>query len=181
MDAQDTIFNTEHNGIQECNSANNDLGKDQRIVLPPPQTPDSKVQNLLCEAGNTSIDFGTSSRGRHRKMSHCMQEATAQGLMNNFNQTMEASAGMPKNNTSAFMGNDFDARLDYKLQLQDCMWHPISFHAKTMGGIMYLHQALQQQDAAEFLKAVVKEVNSHVEQKHWRLFEQSKVPEGMDP
>ncbi len=40
---------------------------------------------------------------------------------------------------------------------------------------------LEQQDSAEFLRAVENEVNSNVEQKHWKLMERSKVPEGMDP
>ncbi len=128
-----------------------------------------------------SNDFGTSSRGRRRKMSRRIQESTAQGLMKNFNQAMQASAELSEYNTSVYLGNDFDVRHDHKLQLQERMRHPISFHAEMMGDIMYLHQALQQQDASEFIKAVVKEVNSHVEQKHWRLIERSKIPEGMDP
>jgi hypothetical protein len=33
-----------------------------------------------------------------------------------------------------------------------------------MGDIMYYHQALQQPDAHQFAKAIVKEVNGHVEQ-----------------
>ncbi len=46
---------------------------------------------------------------------------------------------------------------------------------------MYLHQALKQDDSAEFIKAVVKEVNDHTTQKHWKVIEQSKVPEGVTP
>ncbi len=67
--------------------------------------------------------------------------------------------------------------------MQECMHHSIAFHAELMGNIMYLHQALEQDDSAEFIKdvVVVKEVNDHIEQKHWRLMEQSKVPEGVMP
>ncbi len=114
-------------------------------------------------------------------MSRRMQESTAQGLMKNFNQAMQASTDTSQYDTPVYLGNDFDARHDYELELQERMRHPISFHAEMMGDIMYLHQALQQQDAPEFVKAVVKEVNSHVEQKHWRLIERSRVPEGVDP
>jgi hypothetical protein len=38
-----------------------------------------------------------------------------------------------------------------------------------MSDIMYYHKALQQPDAQQFANAVVKEVNGHVENKHWQL------------
>ncbi len=46
---------------------------------------------------------------------------------------------------------------------------------------MHLHQALKQDDSAEFIKVVVKEVNDHTEQKHCKFIEQNKVPEGVMP
>jgi len=52
------------------------------------------------------------------------------------------------------------------LRLQERMRHPIAFHAEMMGDIM---QALQQPDAGEFVKAVVKEINGHIEHKRWKL------------
>ncbi len=61
------------------------------------------------------------------------------------------------------------------------MWQPIAFHAEMIGDIMYLHQALKQDDYAEFIKAAVKESHDHTEQKHWKVIEQSKVPEGFTP
>ncbi|KAL7460214.1 hypothetical protein ACHAXS_000677, partial [Conticribra weissflogii] len=97
--------------------------------------------------------------------------------MKNFNQAMQASAQVPEYNASVFIRNDFITRHNYELQLQEQMRHPIMV---MMSNIMYLHQALQQQDAAEFVKAVVKEVNSHIKQYHWRLIEHNKVSEGMD-
>ena len=47
--------------------------------------------------------------------------------------------------------------------------HPKAFHAEMMGDIMYFHQALQQPDAAEFVEALNKEVNGHIENKKWKL------------
>ncbi len=38
-----------------------------------------------------------------------------------------------------------------------------------MGDIMYLHQAFKQKDASQFVDAVVREINGHVENKHWKL------------
>ncbi len=57
------------------------------------------------------------------------------------------------------------------------MQNPIVFHAKMMGDIMYYHQALQQPDAKQFAGAVVKEVNGHVDNKHWELVKQEEAPE----
>jgi hypothetical protein len=65
---------------------------------------------------------------------------------------------------------------DFHLDLQERMRHPIAFHAEMMGDIMYYHQALQQPDADEFVKAIVSEVNGHIKSKHWRLVKRSEVP-----
>jgi hypothetical protein len=62
------------------------------------------------------------------------------------------------------------------LDLQECMRNPIAFHAEMMGDIMYYQQALQQPDAQQFPNAVVKEVNGHVENKHWQLIKRGDVP-----
>jgi hypothetical protein len=57
------------------------------------------------------------------------------------------------------------------------MRNPIAFHAKMMGDIMYSQQALQQPDAEHFIKAVIKEVNGHVDNDHWALVKQDTVPD----
>ncbi len=46
-----------------------------------------------------------------------------------------------------------------------------------MGHIMYLWQALKQPDAKEFVQAVIKEVNGHMDSNNWMLQKQSDVPE----
>jgi hypothetical protein len=63
------------------------------------------------------------------------------------------------------------------LELQERMQNPIVFHAEMMGDIMYLQQVLRQHDAKEFVQAVVKEVNRHVDCKNWSLKKRSKVPD----
>jgi hypothetical protein len=70
---------------------------------------------------------------------------------------------------------------DFHLDLQDHMRHPIAFHAEMMGDIMYFHQAMQQDDASEFVKAVVTEVNGHIERNRWQLVQRDKIPEGIEP
>ncbi len=80
--------------------------------------------------------------------------------------------------SSYYSGNtDEDLFHNGHLQLQDQMRNPIAFHAGMMGEIMYLHQALKQPDAKEFVQAVIKEVNRHMDSKDWMLRKQSKVLE----
>jgi hypothetical protein len=64
------------------------------------------------------------------------------------------------------------------LTLQESMSNPIAFHAIMTGDIMYLHQALQQPDAFEFVQAIIKEINGHVENHNWKIISRSQVPEG---
>ncbi len=107
-----------------------------------------------------------------------MQDAKAQSLLWNVNQAMLSKVPCDQ---PIFLGNNFEVKHEYDLVMQECMQHPIAFHAEMMGEIMYFHQALKQDDSAEFIKAVVKEVNDHAEQKHWKVIEQSKVPKGVTP
>jgi hypothetical protein len=72
---------------------------------------------------------------------------------------------------------DEDLFHDAHIELQERMRNPIAFHAEMMGDIMYLNQALRQPDAKEFVKAVVKEINGHVENKHWELVSRDTVPD----
>jgi hypothetical protein len=58
---------------------------------------------------------------------------------------------------------DEDLFHDAHLQLQERMRNPIAFHAEMMGDIMYLQQALKHPNAKEFVQAVIKEVNGHVD------------------
>jgi len=72
---------------------------------------------------------------------------------------------------------DEDFFHDSHLELQERMRNPIAFHAEMMGDIMYLNQALQQSDAKEFVQAVVKEVNGHVDSSNRTLKKRSEVPD----
>ena len=45
---------------------------------------------------------------------------------------------------------------------------------------MYFHQALQQPDAGEFVKAVIKEIDDHIEHKRWKLIKCCEVPKDVD-
>jgi hypothetical protein len=79
--------------------------------------------------------------------------------------------------TAYFNETPEDLFHDQHLDLQERMRNPIVFHAEMMGDIMYYHQALQQPDAQQFANAIVKEVNGHVENKHWQFIKHEDVPE----
>jgi hypothetical protein len=57
------------------------------------------------------------------------------------------------------------------------MRNPVTFNAEMMGDIMYLQQVLRQPDAKQFVQAVIKEVNGHVECNNLTLIKRCKVPE----
>ncbi len=77
--------------------------------------------------------------------------------------------------TTAFDETPEDLFHDYHFDLQERMQNPIAFHAERMGDIIYYDQALQQPDAKQFANAIVKEVNGHVDNKHWTLVKQKDV------
>ncbi len=82
--------------------------------------------------------------------------------------------------SQAMCEHDYEHLYNYHLDLQDRMHHPNAFLAKMMGNIMYLHQALHQPDAREFVEAGIKEVNGHINNDHWKLIPRKEVPEGAE-
>jgi hypothetical protein len=62
--------------------------------------------------------------------------------------------------------------------IQDRASDPISFSATSDPDTMYWHQAMQQPDKADFLKAAEAEVKSHVDNEHFVLMERSSLPRG---
>jgi hypothetical protein len=82
--------------------------------------------------------------------------------------------------SQAMCEHDYKCLHDSHLDLQDRMHHPIAFLTEMMGDIMYLHQVLRQPDSREFVEAVFKELNSHINNNHWKLIPRTEVPEGME-
>jgi hypothetical protein len=68
--------------------------------------------------------------------------------------------------SQAVCEHDYKRLHDSHLDLQDRMRHPIAFFVEMMGDTMYLHQALRQPDAREFMEAINKEVNGHIDNNH---------------
>jgi hypothetical protein len=110
-----------------------------------------------------TVTAGTSQHGQVCTMSRRMVESVSQ-------QNIYGDQGMHYMSSQATTGKtDEDLFHDSHLQLQERMRNPIAFHAEMMGDIMYLQQALKQLDAKEFVQAVIKEVNEHVDSNNWTL------------
>jgi hypothetical protein len=119
-----------------------------------------------------TVTAGTSRRGRICTMSRKMAKSTSQ-------RDFFGASGMhymANLSTTTFNETPKDLSHDYHLDLHKCMQSQIVFHAEMMGDIMYYDQAFQQPDAKQFANAVVKEVNGHIDNKHWTLVKQKDVP-----
>jgi hypothetical protein len=118
-----------------------------------------------------TIAAGTSQRGQICTMSQRMVESVSQ-------RDLYGNQGMHYMASQATTGDtDEDLFHDAHLQLQERMRNPIVFHAKMMGDIMYLQQVPKQPNVKEFVQAVIKEVNGHMDSNNWILQKQSNVPE----
>ena len=107
-----------------------------------------------------------SSRGRQRIVSSRLKESI---------EAVEFKSSM----FNAFQYT-FETQHDLDLELQEKMINPMSFLADILGDMMYFHQAMAQEDSGEFVEAVVKEVNGHVDNSHWKLVPVESVPEDND-
>jgi hypothetical protein len=107
-------------------------------------------QNEGVTSVEPTVTAGTSQRGQVCTMSRRMAESVAQGMHHMAHQ-------------STLSETDEDLFHNAHLELQEKMQNPIAFHAEMMCDILYLQQALRQPDAKEFVQAVIKEVNGHVD------------------
>jgi hypothetical protein len=65
---------------------------------------------------------------------------------------------------------------DREYDIQDRASDPIAFSATSDPDTMYWHQAMQEPDKAEFIKAAVSEVKSHVDNQHFTLMCRDELP-----
>ncbi len=103
-----------------------------------------------------AVTAGTSQRGQVCKMSRRMAESVAQGMHH-----LAQQSTLSETNEDLFH--------DAHLELQERMRNPIAFHKEMMGDILYLQQALRQPDEKEFVQAVIKKVNGHMDCNNWTL------------
>jgi hypothetical protein len=65
---------------------------------------------------------------------------------------------------------------DREYDIQDRASNPIAFSATSDRNTMYWHQAMQEPDKAEFIKAAVSEVKSHVDNQNFTLMRRDELP-----
>ena len=82
--------------------------------------------------------------------------------------------------TTAFQST-FETDHDRDMAIQERIMNPIVFHSEMNGDTMYFHQAINQDDSADFVEAVVKEINGHADNKHWELIPVEDVPADEEP
>ena len=168
------------NSVQFSQDPSSEDDSDSAINLPDfMQDSEGAHDESTNDSDTTLPTAGISSRGRTRKLSRAMQDSISQ-------RDFYGIRGMHYMGNRAINTVPHDAEEecihehDAQLELQERMRHPIAFHAEMMGDTMYFHQALQQPDAAEFVKALIKEVNGHIENKRWKLVKRSEVPKDVD-
>ena len=148
-------------------------------TLPEGAPPGGAAASAVDDATPPSLPSPSiSSRGRVRMPSQRLQES------------LDPSARAWGNSSRSYVGMsstidepmpiDHDAEHDEHLLLQERMRHPIAFHAEMVGDTMYYHQAMRQQDAPQFVDAIVKEVNGHVDNNTWELVPRKEVPESQE-
>jgi hypothetical protein len=92
---------------------------------------------------------------------------------------MQESQEQRANNLVAYSAY-YEALHEDDYQIQEDMVDPIAFLARTNADTMYFDQAMKQPDKDEFVKAIVQEVNDHIDRNHWKLIPRSEVPKGND-
>ena len=97
-------------------------------------------------------DQTTSRYGRVRKLTRRLQDAIEHRAL-----------------TSIFA-------LQEQLEPMTDLADPVALLSTTNKDTMYYHQAMQQDDAPEFVNAMINEINDHVNRKHWKLVTRDSVP-----
>jgi hypothetical protein len=54
--------------------------------------------------------------------------------------------------------------------------HPIAFAASSDPDTLYLHEAMKQPDADQFIKAMAEEIQAHVDNHHWEVVTRDIIP-----
>ena len=107
--------------------------------------------------------------GRIRQRTQALQDGIDQGLgITSFKSTIEEEEH----------DQYYEVLHEEDYKLQDEMFDPIAFKTTSNPDDMYYHQALKEPDKDQFLQAIVKEINDHIEGNHWQLIPKSEVPNG---
>ena len=78
----------------------------------------------------------------------------------------------------AYFVLDYDEEYVEDYKLTDEMGDPFSFLSRSEPDTLYYTDAMKAEDASDFRKAMLDEVNSHTDREHWEFCRRQDVPEG---
>ena len=130
--------------------------------LPQESSIDHQASNLYA---------GVSSRGRVRKMTQTMADSIEQQDL--FSQSDQDITSFKAISNIDLGESDEDQEHTAHLATQDRMRHPVAFWSEMCGDVMHFGQAMKQPDSHQFVEAVVKEVNGHVDNQNFKLVKRS--------
>ena len=141
-----------------------------------PEGEQEPVATMQIEKEIASVSIMVSSRGRTRTVSFQMRESMAQGLTSPSILGCEAvvKQQLDENFPFALSHNSF-------LQEEENMTQPVAYASKDISNIMFYHEAINQPDAIKFAKAIIKEINGHVDNGDWECVPRHTAPEGVTP
>ena len=149
-------------GTRDSDRAETSDSLSQEIENEPAANPDADG-NIQDPPEVTMAHLNISKYGRQRRVTTRMQESQEQR----------------SNNLVAYSAY-YEVLHEEDYQMQEDMSDPIAFLASTNADTMYFDQAMRQPDKDEFVKAIVQEVNAHIDRNHWELIPRSQVPKGND-
>jgi hypothetical protein len=91
---------------------------------------------------------------------------------------MESFQQRDLNENVIFCAEYYDQQMIAEEQIAYQTSDPIAFASSNDPDTMYYHQAMRQPDRDEFVKAIIKEVNGHIEGDHWEMIPLDEVPKG---
>ena len=130
---------------------------DHPNVIPNEETDDAPLEETTASSqsrtrGTQLIHRPTSRFGRRRRLTDRMREAMEQRAFASTLAVIEDSE--PETETV----------------------HPLCLLSTVNKDTMYFHEAIKQPDAPQFVDAIIKEINDHVNRKHWQLVPRDHVP-----
>ena len=155
--------------LHEAQGSRNDLmqshSKATDSVIPP--------YNTVPEQTNDVITPTDTSNNMHR---FDKSRVSCRGRMSTLFRRLMNSIESGFNHDCIAFQSTFETDHDINLELEEKMCNLIAFTVKMVGDITYFYQDLQQVDSDQFVDAVVKEVNGHVDNQSWELVKVEDVP-----
>jgi hypothetical protein len=158
------------------------LDKVHHPVIPPMEStqdrfsePSTSIENL--EPPNDQVDVSHDTE--NNDIVHTETTTLNQDQQQSVQQTRTRVIRRPERLIEVAYSSYYEALHEDDYKLQDDMSDPIAFLSHHSDpDTMYFHEAVKQPDREEFIKAIIKEINDHIDRNHWVLVPRNKVPKG---